>query len=529
MDASQIPNEKKPEIIVIAPTEKERPAKLRIAAYARVSSDSDDQENSFAAQVKAYTDLIGSKPDWELADIYADEGITGTRTDKRDDFLRLMRDCRKGKIDRILTKSISRFSRNSMDCLRAVRKLRSLGISIFFEKENIDTATLSEELMLTFFASCAQQESMSISGNMRLGNQMRMKQGVYVASSTPYGYTLADRQLAIDPNEAAVVRWIFDSYLSGKNMKEIADGLEKRGIPRKDGKTDWSHTAISYILKNERYVGDKLFQKSFSTGVLPFRQEKNCGEKDRYYVRNAHPPIISREQFDRTKHLMAIRKERYVKPLSGHQYPLSLHIKCGVCGSTFRRKVTGGKVYWACYLHYNDKNSCSVTQIPESEIYAAFLRMYHKLKRNYPVVLSPMLDQLQKLREKQQRDNGQLAELNRKISELANQGHVLRGLKDRGILNDAVYLTQAGTLNRKIISLKSEKNRLLEQEGDDNTLTETSSLFDFLEDAPDHLDDFDEVLFDNIVDMVIAESNDRLRFRLSNGLELPEAIERTVR
>lgn len=529
MDASQIQNEKKPEIIFIAPTVKEQPAKLRIAAYARVSSDSDDQENSFAAQVKAYTDLIDLKPDWELVDIYADEGITGTCTDKRDDFLRLMHDCRKGKIDRILTKSISRFSRNSMDCLRAVRELRSLGISIFFEKENIDTATLSEELMLTFFASCAQQESMSISGNMRLGNRMRMKQGVYVASSTPYGYSLADRQLEVDPKEATVVRWIFDSYLSGKNMKEIAGELANKGIPRKDGKTYWSHTAISYILKNERYVGDKLFQKSFSTGALPFRQVKNHGEKDRYYVRNTHPSIISREQFDRTKQLMASRKEQYVKPLSGHKYPLSLHIKCGVCGSTFRRKVTGGKIYWTCCLHYDDKNSCPVTQIPESEIYAAFLRLYHKLKRNYPSVLTPVLEQLQALKEKRQQNNGQLTELNRKISELANQGHVLRGLKDRGILNDAVYLTQAGVLNRKIIALKSEKSRLLEQEGDDNTLTETSSLFDFLEDAPDHLDDFDEALFDNIVDMVVAESNDRLRFRLSNGLELPVAIERTVR
>lgn len=527
MDASQILNEKKPEIIVIAPTEKEQPAKLRIAAYARVSSDSDDQENSFAAQVKAYTDLIGSKPDWELVDIYADDGITGTRTDKRDDFLRLIRDCQEGKIDRILTKSISRFSRNSMDCLKAVRELRSLDIDIYFEKENIDTSSLSDELMITFFASCAQQESMSISGNLRWSYRHRMKSGRFVTCKAPFGYRLIDGMLQVNETEAAIVRYVFDSYLNGKSKDEIAAELSARGIPTRDGKEKWQYTTIGYMLKNERYIGDALLQKTFATDTLPFQKVRNHGERDQYYVKHSHPPIIPRDTFEKVQKL---NQSRVFEAMSRRgEYPLSMKIRCGQCGTPFKRKISGGKVYWACRLHNKDKSSCPVTQIPESEIYAAFLRMYHKLKQNYPAVLTPTLEQLQALKEKRQQNNGQLAELNRKISELADQGHVLRGFKDRGILNDAVFLTQAGTLNQKISALKLEKNRLLEQGGDDSTLTETRSLFDFLKEAPNHLDGFDKGLFDSIVDVVITESNERLRFRLSNGLELPEAIERTVR
>lgn len=329
MVASQSARKAQPEIIVIDPAGKEQTARLRVAAYARVSSDSDDQENSFAAQVRAYTELIASKPEWELADIYADEGITGTRVDKRGDFLRLMRDCRKGRVDRVITKSISRFARNSIDCLKAVRELRSLGVGVYFEKENINTAALSDELMLTFFASCAQQESFSISGNMRLGCQMRMKQGTYVASSAPYGYMLVDNRLRIEPEQAEVVRRIFDWYLSGKGMNEIAVELEAMGIARKDGKSGWNHTSISYILHNERYVGDKLFQKTFATETLPFRQVKNHGENDRYYIRDAHSPIVDRERFEQAQCLIAERKNHFVRPVSGTVYPLTKKIRCG--------------------------------------------------------------------------------------------------------------------------------------------------------------------------------------------------------
>lgn len=516
---------RQPEIIVIDPTQKEQPAKLRVAAYARVSSDSDDQENSFAAQVRAYNELIRSKPEWELADIYADEGITGTRTDKREDFLRLMRDCRKGKIDRVITKSISRFARNSMDCLKAVRELQSIGVGVFFEKENIDTSTLKDELMLTFFASCAQQESISISGNMRLGCHMRMKQGTYVASSPPYGYRLVENRLVIEPAQAAVVQRIFENYLSGRGMKEIAAALEVEGIPCKSGKTGWNHTSISYILRNERYIGDKLFQKSYTTDTLPFRQIRNRGEKDRYYVQNAHPAIIQNEQFKQAQRLIAARKEQYIKPLSGRAYPLTRRIHCGVCGATFRRKVTNGKIYWVCARHNDGAAHCGNARLPETAVYAAFLRLYHKLRHHVPDILVPMRDRLQELHTRRSAENTRLAEINRGILELIGQMQMLADLKNRGVLNDMLYHTQVNGISQKLEKLKSEKNRLFEQEGDDVVLTETNSLLDFLGDSPEWLPHFEPDVFDSMIERITAEPDGILRFRLMSGLELPEPLE----
>jgi site-specific DNA recombinase len=382
-----------PQIIVIDPVVQEIRKKQRTAAYARVSSDSDDQQNSFAAQVSYYTTLIGGTEEWELVDIYADEGITGLRMDKRDDFLRMIRDCRKGKIDRILTKSISRFSRNTRECLQTIRELKAIGVTIYFEKERLDTAEISDEMLLTFFSGNAQQESMTISTNMRWSYQRRMKKGAYVASSTPYGYTLKDMVLTVDEEQARTVRWIFNSYLSGKSMQEIAQELSDTGVKAKDGRSQWHHTAISYILQNERYIGDKLYQKTFATDTLPFRQVRNKGERNRYYIKNAHPPIIEREPYDQVQRLIAERREQYVSPSSRETYPLSRIIKCGECGTLFKRKVTNGKVYWVCRNHNLDKSNCSLTPIPEAEIYTAFHRMYHRLKLNYDTILCPMLDQ----------------------------------------------------------------------------------------------------------------------------------------
>lgn len=526
MTASQSARKAQPEIIVIDPAGKEQKARLRVAAYVRVSSDSEDQENSFAAQVRAYTELIASKPEWELADIYADEGITGTRVNKREDFLRLMRDCRKGRIDRVITKSISRFARNSIDCLKAVRELRSLGVGVYFEKENINTAALSDELMLTFFASCAQQESVSISGNMRLGCRMRMKQGTYVTPSAPYGYALVDNQLKIEPEQAEIVRRIFDWYLSGKGMNEIAAELETMGIPRKNGKSGWNHTSVSYILHNERYAGDKLFQKTFATETLPFRQIKNHGEKDRYYIRDAHSPIVDRERFEQTQHLIAERKNQFIRPVSGSVYPLTKKIRCGSCGSVFRRKVTKGIVYWVCDRHdHKGAASCSNPQIPEEGIYGAFLRLYHKLRRHSDEILVPMRDELIRLKERRHQGNTRLLEINQETAELIGQMQTLGGLKNRGVLNEALYHSQFNVLSRKIDTLKKEKNRLFDQESDDTVLTETNSLIDFLEESPEWLRQFDSDIFEAMVGRVTAYPDGTLRFRLVNGLELSERLE----
>ena len=238
--------------VIVIPAHDEIVArKLRVAAYARVSSSSEDQLNSYRVQNQYYSELISGNPDWEMVDIYADEGITGTSVEKREDFCRMMRDCRKGKIDRILVKSISRFARNTKDCLAAVRELKELGISVLFEEQGIDTARMSSEMVTAVMASLAQKGSESISGNVRWGVQKRMEDGTYVASSAPYGYRLVNLRLEIQPEEAEIVRWIFQQYLAGANVNEIAKELNTKSAEN-DHQLNFYLSAVDGILKKEQ-------------------------------------------------------------------------------------------------------------------------------------------------------------------------------------------------------------------------------------------------------------------------------------
>jgi site-specific DNA recombinase len=515
------------QVIVIDPIQQIRSNKLRVAAYARVSSNSDNQENSFAAQVKAYTALIRDHEDWEMIDMYADEGITGLRMDKREDFLRLLRDCHRGKIDRIITKSISRFSRNTRDCLVTTRELKALGVSVYFEKENIDTATMTDELIFTFLAGNAQHESMSISGNMRWSYEHRMKSGKFITCKAPFGYRFTEGRLEIHEQEAKIVRYVFDSYLNGKSKDEIAQELTTMGNPTRDGKEKWQNTTIDYMLKNERYIGDALLQKKYTTDALPFQKKRNKGERDKYYFKNSHQPIISPEVFEQVQQLS---QSRVLPTMSKRtEHPLKRRIRCGECGSAFKRKTCNGKTYWVCRGHNNSKLNCSIIQIPEAEIYGAFLQLYNKLKIHHSAILNPVLEQLQTLKRNRNLSNMQVAQINQKIAELTEQNHVLSGLKSRGIIDSALFLSQTGELNRQIRTLKVEKNKLMEQGEDDSPTTETRCLIAMLEDGPELLTAFDETLFDSLVELVTAESSKRLKFRLINGLELAETVERTVR
>jgi len=516
-----------PQVIVIDPTIQVKSGKLRTAAYARVSSDSDDQLNSFAAQVDHYTTLIGENEDWELVDIYADEGITGLRMDKRDDFQRLLRDCRKGKIDRILTKSISRFSRNTRECLQTIRELKSIGVTIYFEKENIDTGKISNEMLLTFFSGNAQQESVAISGSMRWSYQKRMKKGEFITCKAPFGYRLVEGTLQIHEQEAEIVLYVFHSYLNGKSKEEIADELTARGTPTRDKDGRWQYNTVDYMLKNERYMGDALIQKRYTTDTVPFQKKRNNGERDKYYLKYSHPPIVPPHIFEKAQEL---NRSRSIPAMSQRSaYPLSKRIRCGECGSLFKRKTCGGKTYWVCWNHTRSKDNCPVTQIPEPEIYEASLRLYHKLKQNYDRIITPMLEQLRELKRHRNLSNLQVAELNRQIAELTERNHVLNGLKSKGIIDSALFISQTGELNRKIRELKAEKNKLMETDEDDSVITETKSLIEILEDGPEQLEAFDESLFDSILEVITAESGERLKFKLINGLELAEPIERTVR
>lgn len=250
--------------------------KIRVAAYARVSSDSSDQQNSFATQVEHYTKFIERNPDWIFADIYVDAAITGTRADKRTEFQRLLQDCRAGKIDRILVKAISRFARNTVDCIEAVRELSQLGIAVHFERENIDPSAMGGEMLLAMLGAVAQEESLSISKNLQWGIQKRMRNGEFVASIAPYGYQRQGNTIIPDPQTLDIVQRIFGFYLSGNSAEWIVETLNMQQIPSPTGIL-WNTRTVRDILKNEKYNGDSLLQKKYTPIELPLRKCLNHG------------------------------------------------------------------------------------------------------------------------------------------------------------------------------------------------------------------------------------------------------------
>ena len=289
---------------VIPPREK-TPDTLRVAAYCRVSSDSADQKHSYAAQIRAYTDMISKHEGWELVDVYADEGVTGTSMDKREDFKRMLADSQRGLIDRILVKSISRFARNTAECPTCIRQLSVNGTTVCFEKEGIDTSRISSELMTALHAAFSQGESESISGNMRWSYQKRMERGEFNTYTAPVGYGLNNGQLVINEEAAPVIRRIFEMYLSGSNTTEIADQLNLQqalGI-------HWQRGRIEYILRNERYAGDAVLQKKYTTDTLPRRQVRNKGERATHYITGSNEAIVSKEMFHRAKNLLESREK----------------------------------------------------------------------------------------------------------------------------------------------------------------------------------------------------------------------------
>ena len=284
--------------------------RLRVAAYCRVSTDSDEQATSYDAQVEHYTELIQKNPEWEFAGIYADDGISGTNTKKREDFNRMIDDCEAGNIDMIITKSISRFARNTLDCLKYIRKLKEKNIPVFFEKESINTMDAKGEVLITIMASLAQQESQSLSQNVKLGLQFRYQSGqVQVNHNHFLGYTKdADGNLIIDPEQAEVVKRIYREYLEGYSMDRIAKGLEADGILTGAGKTKWWTSTINKILRNEKYIGDALLQKTYTTDFLNKTRVKNNGIVPQYYVEGNHEAIIPKDIFLRVQEELVRRR-----------------------------------------------------------------------------------------------------------------------------------------------------------------------------------------------------------------------------
>lgn len=512
-----------PTVTVIQPTmTEEKSTVIRCAAYCRVSSDSEDQLNSFMAQTRYYSQIFENSETESLVDIYADEGVTGTCEDKREEFQRMMKDCRKGKIDRIYTKSISRFARNTRDCLKNVRELKSLGITIYFEKENLDTASMTDEMMITIMGGLAQEESVSISQNMRWSIKKRMENGTMKMCTAVFGYQLVDGELILKHDEAEIVKQIFDWYLNGYGTGAIAKMLNSKNIQKHGKACHWTHTTIKQMLINEKYVGDQLFQKYYTTDTLPFRHIVNNGARNQYYYSKRQEPIVSREIFDKVQQLLHEHKNSFKGIRYNHV--MSKKICCGECGATYKLKCRNNKRYWVCRIHDAESEKCSAKQIEETRIISEFIRLFNKLLYNYKQILVPVQTALQELKMRRFNGNSNVMEIHKEVAKLREQTHVLTRLKTKGFLDNAKYLGQTTELTAKISKLQSELKKVTRCDEEDEILEQLEILIDYFEKSENPIKEFDESAFENIVEKIVVINQNELQFHLIGGLKFREKI-----
>ena len=505
-----------PTVTVIQPTiTEEQDTKIRCAAYCRVSSDSEDQLNSFMAQTRYYEKAFEGSETEQLVDIYADKGITGTREDKRDEFQRMIKDCRRGKIDRIYTKSISRFARNTKDCLKNIRELKSLGITVFFEKENIDTAKLTDEMMITIMGGLAQEESTSISQNMRWSIQKRMKNGTYKNATPPFGFKKVNGDLEVDENQMQIVRQMFEWYVSGYGLQAIADKLNSMNIQSGKQSVLWKADNVKYVLKNERYIGDALFQKSYVTETLPHVKKRNYGEKQKYYAENVNPPVVDKDIFHKVQVLLLSRHRDFVS----NEYALSGKICCGKCGATYKHRNRKSGAYWICRKHDVNASDCENGSIPKSKI-----RLCNKLWHNYKVILTPLQTALQDLKLRKFSGQTQVMDIHKEVAKLREHTHVLARLKTKGFLDEAKYIEQTTELTAKINKLQAELKKLTRFDDEDETLDQIDMLIDFFEKRENPMTEFEESAFESIVEKIVVIDQHELEFHLIGGLKFKENV-----
>ena len=440
----------------------EEKPKLRVAAYCRVSTDSEEQATSYEAQVEHYTQFIQKNQEWEMAGIFADDGISGTNTKKREEFNRMIAECMKGNIDMIITKSISRFARNTLDCLKYIRQLKDKNIPVFFEKEGINTMDSKGEVLLTIMASLAQQESQSLSQNVKLGLQYRYQNGeVQVNHNRFLGYTKDEnKNLVIVPEDAEVVKRIYREYLEGASLTLIARGLEKDGILTAANKPKWRPETLKKILLNEKYIGDALLQKTYTVDFLTKKRVKNNGIVPQYYVENSHEPIIPKDLYMQVQEEMVRRgnlNSGNKKRVYSSKYALSGIVYCGKCGDIYRRIAWNNRgkrsIVWRCVSRVeHGPSKCDAPTILESELQAAVVkainlvlgdrdRMLRVLQENIETVLGQeneseivgidiQLEELQK--ELLQRANGKV-----EYDDIADEINRLRKLKQNVLTESA--------------------------------------------------------------------------------------------
>lgn len=504
-------------------------SKTRVAAYCRVSTGMEGQLVSLETQRSHYEELISSNPDWVFAGIYYDEGITGTSKEKRPALMQMVADCEAGRIDRVLTKSLSRFARNTADCLELVRKLLDLGVTIFFEKENLDTGAMESELLLSIMSSLAESESVSTSENNKWGVRHRFKNGTYKISYAPYGYSVQNGELIVNEEEAVWVRWIFSQALNGTTCTAIARQLNEKMVPTKR-KGTWTENTVRGMLTNEKYIGDCLFQKTYTD--FRFKRHVNRDKQDKFYVADHHEAIISREDFETVGALIEQRaREKNIRkndPRFQNRYPFSGRIICGECGSNLKRHMTltGGKRYpvWVCRQHLEDLGSCPMKAVRESDLEYAFTTMMNKLIYARRAVLETLRD---RIREEGNRGNlRRINEIEQMLEKNVERQQTLTTLMTQGYVDPAFFTKESNEIATETDRLKTEKEQLgKEVTGNLHKMDELDDLIRYaahVRPAPD----FNGDLVFRFLDHATLRSRDEIIFHLKCGLSLTERVVR---
>lgn len=504
-----------PRMILIPPKEEPSVTKIRVAAYCRVSTNHTEQENSYETQVRYFSSLYNDSETEQLVGIYADEGISGTSIESRVSFNKMMDDCRRGKIDRIVTKSLSRFARNTKDCLSCIRELSELGISVKFEKENIDTARMSDEMMITVMGGLAQEESGSISKNVRWNIQKRMAKGTYGHARAPYRYkkNKKNKGLAIDRKQADVVRRIFDMYINGIGMGSIAKTLNSESVPSPTG-IDWNSITISKMLRQEKYIGDTLWQKTYSEFMGPMFQI-NRGQQPKYYIKGSHPAIIDKETFDLAA---SIRNKRKGSPGRQTDSPFRGKLICGCCGHVY--SLIGGRtrLYWQCNHRYGISEQCENPIIYDKTLRIALEALCDKLHFHGKPIFDRCIKQFELLERMPQTGTATTAQLYEQIADLKEQRHRLAVLRTKGYISDEKYTSQENEIGSAIIKLTSEIDKLNSEK--DTAADDMRMLTEIFE----KYDGSEEYRMKILADVVekITVTNENLTFRLSGGLNFTE-------
>ena len=450
--------------------------KLKVAAYARVSTEKEEQEDSFERQVEHYKQMIASKPDWKYVDIYADPGISGTRAEKRPDFLRMIEDCRAGKIQKILVKSISRFARNTVDALNYIRELKDLGISVYFESENIDTLTPGGEVLLTILAAMAEQESRTISSNIKWVYQRKFQNGDIVLNT---GLMLGYRKVGKDDDghdvfeiyeeEAEIVRRIYREFIAGYSITRIAKRLKEDGIKTKLGKDTWCHSTLESILTNEKYTGNALLGKTWKPDVLTKYRQKNDGKKAPiYYVEDTHPAIIDKDMFELAKKEMERRRGTKEQVVGGgrftSRYAFSGLVECGTCGGRLRRHMrtmgSGKKVAsWGCATRIvNGRKACDSHHINETVLEATYLAALNDLIENAGTVVDVIKEGAGLAMEPDNR--AALAQIEEDIIEIQESVLALHRDKKEMRISTADYAAKVKEYSEQMRAKEAERDKL---------------------------------------------------------------------